>query len=265
MASRKNFSPAGSWQKAHRWYDRSVGQFGNYYHQRIVIPGAIRLLGLGGREAASVLDLACGQGVLARQLPANTEYFGFDAAAGLADLAQRRNKNSRHHFGVADVTQPLPLAKTDFSHAAVILALQNIENPAKALLNAQKHMRLSGRLVLVLNHPCFRIPRQSGWEIDPRNKLRYRRVNRYLSPMNIPLQIHPSRGQNSPVALTFHHPLSAYSRWLRDAGFLIEGIEEWASDKTSQGPAARMENLSRMEIPLFLALSARLDKKPQTR
>jgi len=42
-------------------------------------------------------------------------------------------------------------------------------------------------LVIVLNHPCFRIPRQSGWGIDEKNKLQFRKVIKYMSPMEIPL------------------------------------------------------------------------------
>jgi hypothetical protein len=35
-----------------------------------------------------------------------------------------------------------------------------------------------GRLVLLLTHPCFRIPRQSNWDWDQGSRLRYRRVDR---------------------------------------------------------------------------------------
>ena len=43
---------------------------------------------------------------------------------------------------------------------------------------------------------------------------------------------------------------------LQQAGFVIQLIEEWGSDKSSVGSAARMENRSRQEFPLFLALKA---------
>jgi hypothetical protein len=43
---------------------------------------------------------------------------------------------------------------------------------------------------------------------------------------------------------------------LKDAGFVIEEIEEWTSDKESEGRAGRMENRSRNEIPLFMAIGA---------
>lgn len=245
-----------SWEGVSRWYDRSLGADGNYYHQQVVLPGALRLLELSGAARGSLLDLGCGQGVLARQLPPAVEYWGVDSSAALIEAARRRGGKARH-FLVADATRELPVPKRDFTHAAAILSLQNMDGGGRAVANAARHLAPSGRLVIVLNHPCFRIPRQSSWEVDARNKLQYRRVNRYASPLRIPLQAHPSMGQGSPLTWSFHHPLTDYARWLKDAGFLIEGIEEWASDKVSVGKAARQENLSRREFPLFLAFSAR--------
>jgi hypothetical protein len=75
--------------------------------------------------------------------------------------------------------------------------------------------------------------------------------------MKIPIQMHPGKGQSSSQTLSFHHSLSDYSRWLKEAGFTIDLIEEWCSNKVSEGRAAKMENRSRQEIPLFMAIVAR--------
>lgn len=74
--------------------------------------------------------------------------------------------------------------------------------------------------------------------------------------MDIPINMNPS-DRGSEVTMSYHFPLSSYSKMLKDAGFVIELIEEWTSDKESQGKAARMENRSRSEIPLFLAIKAK--------
>jgi len=155
---------------------------------------------------------------------------------------------------VGDATKPLNIPQ-DFTHAAIILALQNIQNPGKALENVAKHLIKGGCLVIVLNHPAFRIPRQTSWGIDKDRKIQYRRVDKYLSPMQIPINMNPS-DRGSPITMTYHNSLSAYSKMLKDAGFVIDLIEEWTSDKESEGSAARMENRSRSEIPLFLAIKA---------
>lgn len=208
--------------------------------------------------SANLLDLACGQGVLARHLPKNTAYTGIDIAPSLIKAAKQSSENPKHQFLVGDVTKPLPLKKpVSFTHATIILALQNIEHPNVVFKSAFECLEEHGMLVIVLNHPCFRIPRQSSWQIDEQKKIQYRRIDRYYTSMSIPVQAHPGKGEHSPTTLSFHHPLSDYSRWLRDAGFMIELIEEWCSDKVSTGKAAKMENRSREEFPLFMTLVAK--------
>jgi ubiquinone/menaquinone biosynthesis C-methylase UbiE len=178
---------------------------------------------------------------------------GLDLSPSLIKEAQ---KLSRHEFKVANVSKPLPSPSRKFSHAAVILALQNIEHPETALKNASAYLVPGGRLLIVLNHPCFRIPRQSSWGIDPQNKLEYRRINRYLSPLKIPVTTNPGN-PNSAVTWSFHNSLSSYFQFLKNSGFVITDLEEWASDKASVGRTAKMENRARSEFPLFLAILAK--------
>ncbi|MCX6791923.1 MAG: class I SAM-dependent methyltransferase [Candidatus Gottesmanbacteria bacterium] len=252
-----------SWHKVGKWYNEKVGDRGSYYHEHVVLPGVVRLLKLNANS--SLLDLGCGQGVLARQIPKNLKYVGIDAAASLITFAKKLDHNPNHQFLIGDVTQPLPITEK-FSHAAIILALQNIEQPALAIKNSAEHLVPGGKLIIVLNHPAFRIPRQSSWGIDEQSKLQYRRENIYMSGLKIPITMHPGleRGGAAPLrsqlTWSFHEPISAYTKMLADNHFVIEQIEEWTSDKESVGKAGRMENRSRAEFPLFLAIQARLDR-----
>ena len=242
-----------SWQSSSTWYSKEVGLTGHYYHQNVVIPGVLRLLDL--KPSSSVLDLACGQGVLSRHLK-DYGYQGIDLARSLIDYANHHKISPTHRFTVGDITKTLPINKKDFTHATIILALQNVEELDKVIANAARHLSPKGTLVLVLNHPCFRIPRQSSWEIDEGSKLQYRRINRYLSPLKIPLKTNPGLGESSPLTWSFHLPLSIYFKELSLAGFAVTALEEWISDKDSEGKAAKMENLARSEFPLFLAIKA---------
>jgi SAM-dependent methyltransferase len=241
-----------SWQNVGKWYGGLVDTKGHYYHQHVVIPRVLQLLNLS--LGSSLLDLACGQGVLARSIPNDIYYVGVDVAGSLIAEAKKLDRAANHKYLLADITKSIPLNRK-FTHATIILALQNIAEPQKVIENAAFHLNSGGKLVLVLNHPCFRIPRQSSWEIDSQNKIEYRRINRYLSPLEIPINVHPGQ-KGSPVVWSFHQPLGFYTWILRDAGFLIECIDEWTSDKESTGSAAKMENLARREFPLFLAIKA---------
>ena len=55
---------------------------------------------------------------------------------------------------------------------------------------------------------------------------------------------------------SFHKPIEVYSQMLFENGFLIEKIEEWTSEKKSEGKMARAENRARDEFPMFMAISA---------
>lgn len=259
MMKKHSTSPATSWESVEKWYRGSVGDEGHYYHQHIILPGVLRLLAATTGKTAnapSLLDLACGPGVLARHIPKHVDYVGVDISPSFIKAAKQGDKAPNHRYVVADATKAIPLEKSDFTHATIILAIQNMEHPKLAFLNAVKHLAPNGRLVIVMNHPCFRIPRQSSWKVDEEQKIQFRRIDRYLSPLNIPIQAHPSKGEQSATTWSFHYPLSSYSQWLFEAGFAIELIEEWHSDKVSTGKAAKMENRARAEIPLFLAIRA---------
>ena len=261
MKKRPPQASSTSWQKVEKWYNEAVGPEGHYYHQHIVLPGVLKLFDLKKAEHVSVLDLACGQGVLARHLSPNVAYTGIDIAPSFIKAAREYDANPKHEYFVGDATKPLSVRKKDFTHAAIILALQNIEHPLLALKNAYEHLQPGGSLVIVLNHPCFRIPRQSSWKIDEQNKIQYRRMDRYFTPLQIPIQAHPSKGEKSVTTLSFHYPLSAYTQWLNEAGFSITLIEEWCSNKESIGKAAKMENRAREEFPLFLTIKAKKEVK----
>lgn len=243
-----------SWDKSGKWYKNIVGDEGHYYHQKIVLPNVLRLLGL--KRGDSLLDLGCGQGILERQIPKDAYYVGMDLSSGLINEARNLIASQNHRFVVADVTKPLPLEGSNFSHAAIILALQNIKKPFGVVRNVKEHLKIGGKFVIVLNHPAFRIPKSTSWEVDESNKIQYRRVDQYMSPLEIPILTNPGK-TNSENTWSFHYPLSAYSEMLFDNGFVIEKIEEWVSDKKSTGSKAEMEDKARNEFPLFMTIVAR--------
>jgi SAM-dependent methyltransferase len=242
-----------SWDKSHSWYQNLVGEKGHYYHQSIIIPKILDLLKI--KEKDSLLDLGCGQGVLSRALPKTISYFGLDLSPNLIKSAKELSPKN-FSFQVADVTKNLPLDKKDFDHVCIVLALQNISDGEKVILNAAKHLKEKGKLVIVLNHPCFRIPRYSFWEVDRNQKIEYRRLNLYMGSIEIPLLANPSLKEKSKILYSYHNPLSVYSKWLKEAGFLIENIDELVSDKKSEGACAKMEDKARNEFPLFLTIKA---------
>lgn len=242
-----------SWGKVAPWYDKIVGSTGHYYHEHVIFPHLKKII--LPKNGDKILDIGCGQGVYAKLLSQNVSYVGIDLAKELITKARLTDKNKAHEYYVADATKPLPVADSSFDYVLSILAIQNMRDPQAAIDNMAKALKPGGSLVCVLNHPAFRIPRQSSWEIDERSKLEYRRINRYMTPIEIPINTHPGQ-KNSPVTWSYHHPISYFVESITKSGCVITGLEEWISDKESEGKFKKMENRARTEFPLFLTIIA---------
>jgi len=249
------------WSPVATWYDDLVGDAGSDYNQHVVLPGTLRLL--NPQPSQKILDLACGQGVLCRLLAQKSAHAtGVDAAPDLIKIARDRNSAlSTQHSALptyfeGDARNLNFLPESHFDSAACILAIQNIHPIAPVFENAARVLKPNAHFVLVLMHPHFRSPKETSWAWDEEKKIQYRRVDRYLIPRKHPITTHPGQ-KTGEYTWTFHKPLADYVKALRNAGFLIDAIEEWPSHKQStSGPRAAAENQARKEIPLFLALRA---------
>lgn len=243
-----------SWQNSEKWYDKIVGEKGHYYHQNVIIPALLKEAHF--TKSSKILDLGCGQGVLSRHLPEKSRYTGVDLSKSLLQKAKEYAKDKDHSFIQADICKDLPIKEKDFTHGVMILSLQNIEKVDVAIANLSKHLKKDAKLIIVINHPCFRIPRQSDWQIDEDKKIQSRRMNLYMSDQKIPIKTHPGK-KDSQVTYSFHHPLCFYFDILFNQGFVVENILELCSDKNSTGTKAKMENRARKEFPLFLTFIAK--------
>ncbi len=241
-----------SWQKVSKWYDKKTGDKGHFFQEKVIIPKSLELLKLVSSH--NILDLACGQGVFSRYIPNGCKYTGIDISEDLIQYAKKRNNESNKNFIVSDVSQPLHIKESFFTHCVIILALQNIENANRVILNASKALKDNGKFLIVLNHPSFRIPKHTSWEIDKIQRVQYRRINRYLSSIKIPIDMNPGNKNSDKITWSFHNPLQYYSELLNNNGFKITLIQEWISPKESVGKAAKMENIARNEFPMFMAL-----------
>lgn len=242
-----------SWEKVAPWYKKTVGLAGSYYHEHVIFPNLLRLLELKPRM--SLLDFGCGQGVLARAIPKEIKYVGVDKSRLLLDEAIKLDKNPEHRYLEGDITMESNMLDR-FDRVAMVLSLQNVDRPFKLIQSAAKLMRDSGKLVMVLNHPSFRIPQNSDWLVDKEKRIQKRVVSGYLSPLEIKIESRPFDKVQNEVSLSYHYPMSAYSEMLFDNGMVIEKIEEWISDKKSEGGMAQMEDRARREFPLFMAIVA---------
>jgi hypothetical protein len=130
-----------------------------------------------------------------------------------------------------------------------LLSIQDM-NPLDAIFSsAAATLREEGYIAMVMTHPCFRIPRQSGWGYEQGRKLQYRRIDRYLSPLKIPMKQH-----KQGATISFHRPLQTYINTLADCGLYVDRMDEITTFQQGQTRAERRAN---DEFPLFMALRAK--------
>jgi ubiquinone/menaquinone biosynthesis C-methylase UbiE len=242
------------WGDVAGWYDQLVGESGSEYHREVVLPGVLKLL--DPKPGQKMIDLACGQGVLCRILQSKgVEVTGVDAADSLIRAARERGPGDIR-YEVADARELGFLPADQFHAAACVLAIQNIHPIGPVFEGAARALNPEGKLVIVMMHPCFRGSKETSWDWDDQKKVQFRRVDRYLIPRKTPIVTHPGAAPDQ-YTWTFHKPIEAYIKALRNAGLLIDAMEEWTSHKTStSGPRAGAENTARKEIPMFMGLRA---------
>jgi ubiquinone/menaquinone biosynthesis C-methylase UbiE len=212
---------------------------------------------LDPKPGQQVLDVGAGQGVLAPYVArAGASYVGVDASPRLAALARKRHgKDGRFLVGDARSLERVPeLSPASFDAAVFLLSLQDMDPLEPVLQSAARMLKPGGRMVLLLTHPAFRIPRQSGWGFDEGRKLVYRRVDRYLTPLPVPMK--PFPGQEGRT-WSFHRPLQDYVNALSDAGLHVDRMDEVPAGAVLSGSGNRRADAhARKEIPLFLLLRA---------
>ena len=256
-----------SWDHVASWYDSEVAESGTDHHRNVIVPGVLRLLEL--EPKAKVLDMACGQGVLSRGLSkAGAEVTGVDLSPRLIKLARQRSSSGADdqaaddrektvQYRVGDIRRLDFLAESSFDAIVFVLGAQNVDPIEPVFGECARLLRSGGRLVMVLNHPAFRIPRQSSWHWDEDRGQVYRAVDRYLSPLKIPIDMQPFKSPGKRVTWTYHRPIQTYVNGLSAVGLLTDGFEEWISQRSNQpGSTSKAENRARAEFPLFLAMRA---------
>jgi SAM-dependent methyltransferase len=254
---RRSGLPATSWEPVARWYRGWAGPDGSYHHRELAIPAALSLLEL--RPGEQLLDLGAGPGVLAPFVSqAGAGYTGVDLSGTLIRTARRvHGAHGRFLVGDARALSRLPRVRAGaFDVAVFLLSIQDMEPLDAVLASAAWSVRPGGRVVLLMTHPCFRVPRQSGWGHDERRNLHYRRVDRYLTPLAVPMKRYGQ--ERNDATRSFHRPLETYINELSANGLVVDQLREipLIQSSPSSAPPRAIEHLN-PDIPLFLGLRAR--------
>lgn len=245
-----------SWNKVASWYDELLKTDSDSYQSKVITPNLLRILNLQKGEV--VYDLACGQGYFANI------FFKNGAQIVASDLSKRliesavKNSPKNIKFYVTPAHKAPFLKDGSIDTIVIVLAIQNIENVSEVLAECARILKKNGRIVLVLNHPAFRVPQGSDWEF--KDGTQYRIVGKYLSESKISIDMNPREKdpKKKIKTISFHRSLQYYMKLFSKNNFAITRLEEWISHKKSQnGPRQKAEDTARKEIPLFMCVEVK--------
>ncbi len=244
-----------TWEALAAWYDEKQGDTGDLWHRTLIDPTFLAVVGdVRGKQ---VLDLACGNGYIARKLAkAGAHVVGVDASAPIIERARAREAReplgTSYHVG--DATGLSMLADSSFDIVACNMALMDIEDAEGAIREVGRVLRVGGRFVASLCHPCFDQGPSSTWLMERffRTTKVWRKIARYRQPFadEMPWGI---EGKTAST-IGYHRPLSWYARAFRESSLLIRSLEEPAPTKEFIESSPQGPNV--IEIPLHLVIEA---------
>jgi ubiquinone/menaquinone biosynthesis C-methylase UbiE len=262
-----------SWGKVATWYDKMISDE-NSYQNKVIVPKIMRILedNVKKNNSEVILDLGCGVGFFTEKyygrfvdeknpIESRNKIIGVDIGEeSIAVAKTKTNDNIEYH---ANTAESLPFVKNmSVDKITIILALQNIKFVQKCISECGRVLKKGGKLIVVLNHPYFRIPKNTAWNWDSENYVQFRRVDRYLSPFEIAIDMNPgkkdktAKEKKESTTLSFHRPLSWYVQEFASQGLFLEDMQEWISHiAADQGPKKTPAlEFSRQEFPLFMCL-----------
>jgi ubiquinone/menaquinone biosynthesis C-methylase UbiE len=251
-----------AWERISAWRDQRMGENGDLWHRAIIDPVLLEIV--GPVRGLRVMDLACGNGYLARRFAKDgaKQVVGIDGARGSVERARAREaadpRGVRFEHGDAADLGAFPDGSFDLVVAN--MALMDIEDAAGTVREVARILGRDGRFVFSLCHPCFDTDRDSMWVVERTltetgltEERVWRKVSGYRKGVSssIPWHVSETVTMSTP---TYRRTLSDYAAYLRAAGLAITRLEEplplpEAVEGSPQGAYMR-------EIPLHLVVEA---------
>lgn len=214
------------WDKAAQEFTSFFAKGEEFYHKHIINPALIDLL--GEIEGKTILDLACGEGRLARNLAQiagrDIRITGVDASEHMIRVARERSQNFTDclTFQQADAADLAQIPPDSFDVAICNMALMDIKNYTQAIREVRRTLKTHGAFIFSVLHPCFFTPRSEwlrnedgeivGWKVDDYH---LGLVSKWAVKSGMTMETYH-----------FHRTLEDYCSALAECGFVITEIRE---------------------------------------
>jgi SAM-dependent methyltransferase len=168
---------------------------------------------------ARTLDLACGEGRVARDLAARGySVVGVDASPTLVDLA--RSGHPAGEYVVADAAA-LPFADASFDLAIAFNSLMDIGDMAGAVCETARVLRPGCRFCACITHPMRDAGKYDSRDPNATFVIRGSYFGRReFGPLTV------TRGSHEVTFAGWTYPLEDYIQAFETAGFVVEALRE---------------------------------------
>jgi SAM-dependent methyltransferase len=197
------------WENNARWWQEGFTAGADPEYEEQILPLARQWLD----GAATVLDVGCGEGQIARLVDAR-RVVGIDPTWAQLEVARKRGGGPAYARATATA---LPIESRSFDAVVACLVFEHINDVDGAIAEVARVLKPGGRFVFFLNHPLLQTP-NSGWIddqiLDPPEQ--YWRIGPYL------VEDETMEEVVQGVLLPFNHrPLSRYVNAMTSRGLTI--------------------------------------------
>jgi SAM-dependent methyltransferase len=244
------------WGRNAAFWDEAMGSDGNDFHLTLVRPAVERLL--GDVSGATVLEIACGNGLFARRLVAlGAAVLATDGSPEMLARAHDAEGIEYRLLDAADAAALGAMPESGFDAVVCNMALMDMAAVEPLAAALPRLLRPGGRFVFSITHPCFnttgaRLMREleivAGEPVERAGVV----VTRYATPV---VEEGTAIDGQPFKQLYFDRPLHALLAPFLSAGMVVDGIEEPAFAPGGRKVSIRWEMLP--EIPPVLVCRLR--------
>ncbi len=250
------------WGKVASWYDNTISAEKST-QKDLILPELLKFFPLSEVKGKRIIDLGCGTGFFIKEyLQGDTEKsLGIDLDSELLELAEENLREQvalgKVVFMKGDVCKLTTVGTESFDVALAVESIPNIRDLKAFAKEAARVLEVGGKLIAVVNHPAFRVPKSSDWYFDKDRAKQGRIVFKYKTAHEVKIDMNPgTKDKNKKVfTYTYHRPFEEYLNTFTKAGLSFNFMKEVCSNRQSEkGARQKAENEGRQEIPMFLFL-----------
>jgi 2-polyprenyl-3-methyl-5-hydroxy-6-metoxy-1,4-benzoquinol methylase len=222
----------GLWDQKADFWDQLHGDQGNRFHQTLISPSVEALLAL--RPGERVLDIGCGNGVMARRLATlGAEVVAVDFSMALLERARQRGQVTGvpivyECVDATDEAQLLQWGAGSFDAVVSTMALMDMPTIEPLFRAVAALLKPQGRCVVATMHPAFNS--NNPVFVQETGDVQGQLIDQKALKLSAYLQLPPTFGAGAPHEPNphryYHRPLHELMAAAFAAGLALNGLQE---------------------------------------